>query len=462
MKLCLINPPYQGSIRQTFPPLGLLYLASYVRENSNIDVSVIDCVIDNINHKGLESLLRELNPDVVGITTLAMTRFSAVECARIAKAINPQIVTILGGNHATFLAEEILHHYSFVDIVVRGEGEVTLLEALESNFDLSSVKGISYRNDGKVIRNPDRELISNLDMLPFPARDLIPIHKYFKQAEKEPHLRTPITSMMTARGCPYHCVYCTSPRMWKGLRRRSPQNVVDEIIHLQKTYSVKDVYFYDDTFNASKKWLREFKHELKKRDVDIVYRCQARVNTDFETLRLMRETGCYYIEFGIESGSPKILKKIKKRITVTQARNAFSFAKKLGIFRKGYFMVGFPEETLEDIVQTEKLMLSLPLNDFAITMVMVFAGTELSDSFSDNSIWFEKIEDSSSSSSRQPNVPLSESNFSQEVLEKISKRLALKTYAKHLLSFIVMDFCLNNKWKIKNHVYTALKGVLLH
>lgn len=422
MKILLVNPPAlfsdgsKNPIQTYYPPLGLLYIASVV-ENIGYDVSVCDASINNMDFKQVRKELQKDCYDVIGITTFTGTRESAYFCAEIAKEENKESTIVLGGPHVTFLSEITLNKLPCVDVVVRGEGELTFLELVQKiskGESYKNIKGITVRDDnGLPYSTPDREAIKNLDAMPFPARHLVPMQKYFKEAIKhERHLRTPATTVITSRGCIGNCIFCSSPKMWgRRVRRRTTRNVIEEIEYLHNQYDVKDVFFMDDTFTINRKWVTKFCRELVQSEIDISWRCLGRVDTvDLNLLVSMKQAGCYHINYGIESGSQKTHKIIGKGIRIEQATKAIRLTKKAGLFVGADFMIGFPHETTEDMQETFRFIKNSPLDNFALNVPWILAGTTLYNQTLveekiNETIWFESF-NPTKRSGIQPSFPI--------------------------------------------------------
>lgn len=422
MKILLVNPPAlfsdgsKNPIQTYYPPLGLLYIASVV-ENIGYDVSVCDASINNMDFKQVRKELQKDCYDVIGITTFTGTRESAYFCAEIAKEENKESTIVLGGPHVTFLSEITLNKLPCVDVVVRGEGELTFLELVQKiskGESYKNIKGITVRDDnGLPYSTPDREAIKNLDTMPFPARHLVPMQKYFKEAIKhERHLRTPATTVITSRGCIGNCIFCSSPKMWgRRVRRRTTRNVIEEIEYLHNQYDVKDVFFMDDTFTINRKWVTKFCRELVQSEIDISWRCLGRVDTvDLNLLVSMKQAGCYHINYGIESGSQKTHKIIGKGIRIEQATKAIRLTKKAGLFVGADFMIGFPHETTEDMQETFRFIKNSPLDNFALNVPWILAGTTLYNQTLveekiNETIWFESF-NPTKRSGIQPSFPI--------------------------------------------------------
>ncbi|HKZ42442.1 MAG TPA: radical SAM protein, partial [Candidatus Hodarchaeales archaeon] len=327
----LVNPPYPSGSRESMRtiPLGLGYLAA-VLEDNGYTVDVIDCQVLKPSQKELENKLAQLQPDVVGVTSATLTYESALEVVKTAKDILPSCLTVLGGPHVTVMDKQTLSEAPEADIVVRGEGEQTLLElsglVAESNLkNLDDVAGISFRKNGEIIRTPDRPFIQNIDELPRPAYEQFQLNKY--QISGKTYL-----PIITSRGCPFQCTFCLVFRMCgRRFRARSPKNVVDELEWLRDTYEADAFSFYDDTFTFDKKRAKEICHEMKERNINLPWDCRTRVDqVTRELLAEMKNANCQLVHFGIESGSQKMLNTMKKGTTVEQNERAIKWAKEVG------------------------------------------------------------------------------------------------------------------------------------
>jgi radical SAM superfamily enzyme YgiQ (UPF0313 family) len=333
-----------------FPPLGILYLASYLRKDGH-KVKIIDGTFTS--EESMLKQIEEFNPDLIGITTFTFLWDITKNLIKNIKSKFPNIFISIGGPHATSDSDNCFKECEYFDALIYGEGEETLSELtkkLENKESLKDVKGLSFRDNGEVIKNEKRELIKDLDNLPFPARDLIPLKKYVPSAEQ--YRRKPVTNLMTARGCPYNCLFCPSLGFDK-YRRRSPENVMKEIKHLVKDYGVREIYFFDDTFTISKEWVMKFCDLLLNEKLDLIWTVNARANTvNYEVLAKMKEAGCWKLWFGLESGVQKNLDTLNKRITVEQARNAVKICRKLDLEVEASFILGIPGETYKEALQT--------------------------------------------------------------------------------------------------------------
>lgn len=373
-KVILINPPQNSTYPQ--PPLGLVCLAAVLEKNA-IPVEILDA---NVFSVALDEYGRYVgDADIVGIT--AMTPFinSAITIARKIKEHNPAVTVILGGAHGTLLPDETLTNVPEIDFIVCGEGEKVLLnlvQALREKRDAKEIAGISYRKDGLVIKNPRDPPIMDLDSLPFPAYHLLPISNY---SIHPPHgKRHPSMAMMTSRGCPYDCIYCSKPIFGKKFRAQSSKRTLDEIEYLVDRFNIREITFYDDSFTINKDRIYQLTDGIIKRNIDIAWSCETRVNLiDEKLLRAMKKAGCYMIAYGIESGNQTILNTLRKGVSLDQVSAAVALTRRAGILTTGYFMLGSPGETPETIRDTIDFSKKLSLDFAQFSILIPFPGTDV-------------------------------------------------------------------------------------
>ena len=386
MKILLINPPLSRIIDSSLPkillekgdpmpPLGLMYLAGYLEKYTDYQIKILDCQIKKIDYNQLKNFVIQEKPDVVGITTTTFTLLDVIKTAEIVKKTNPEIKIILGGPHVHIYPEETIK-IKEIDYCVLGEGEKPLKELL-NNIDspelLHQVKGIVFKYKGKVINTGLRELIQNLDSIPFPARHLTPYKKYGSVLAK----RFPVTTMFTSRGCPFKCLFCDRPHLGNIFRARSAKNVVEEMEQCQKM-GIKEIFIYDDTFTVNRQRIIDICTEIQKKNLHITWDIRARVDTvDQELLKMMKQAGCQRIHYGVEAGTEKILSILRKGITLKQIRNAFEWSKKIGIETLAYFIIGSPQETREDIEETIKLAKKLKPDYANFSIMTPYPATDI-------------------------------------------------------------------------------------
>ncbi len=362
-----------------FPPLGMGYIASFLRQN-NIDISIIDSLALCLTQEEVCEKVKKEPPDFIGITVLTQQYTAAVNLARALKDIFREVPIIFGGIHVFAEHETIIKEENSVDFCVRGEGEFTVLELINTLInggELRNVKGITYRENREVVVNPEREFIKNLDELPFPARDLLPMDIYRGTIALEGG--RPFSTILATRGCPFTCHYCELATMWKTQRRRSVENVLDEIEHLKKSYGVKYLEFIDDLLTANKKWAIQLCRGMCERGLDdIQWECCGRIGLmDDDLLKEMKKANCRCISYGIEFGSQRMLDFVNKKITIKQIYDTINMTNKARIPIKGLFMMGYPTETKKDIEETLKLARRLKLDYLAVSIVTPYPGTQL-------------------------------------------------------------------------------------
>jgi len=364
--------------------MGLALIAA-VLERAGHQVTVLDANALRLQPKDIALLVTDA--DVVGLTAMTPTISTAISIARHLKRARPDLTIVLGGAHATLLPEETLAAAPEIDIILRGEGEKTIIEllrALEYKQPLDNVPGISYRQDGKVISTKVRSTTIDLDSLPFLAYHLLPWRRYKPHA---PHGRAfPFAAIITSRGCPYRCSYCSKPIFGNKFRGQSPERVVEEVAYYQEKFGIKELAFYDDVFTLNKKRACAIADEILKRGIKICWTCETRVNlVDKELLRHMKQAGCYAIAYGIESASPEILNILNKDITLEQVEEAVGITQEVGLQTIGYFMIGSPGESPETIDQTIQFAKRLKLDFAQFAITTPFPGTELYNLYLKNS-----------------------------------------------------------------------------
>lgn len=348
MKLLLINPRSKAQDALPIPPLGILYLAAYVRDIC--EVSVIDDNRECNSEDYLEGQIKRV--DVLGLTGTTSQFVNARKLARIARKHN--VTTIYGGSHAS-----ATNPVGRFDYIVKGEGEIALRGILEN----------TVRN--KIVC---QRTVKNLDTLPFPARDLVPIKDYPSRRLKR--FDGAYTHMMTGRGCNSNCIFCSSPTMWKYPRLMSAERVFEEMLELCVKYGFKNIHFQDDTFTLSRKRVKKLCRKIKDSELDFRWSCQTRPDmVDEDLLKEMAEAGCVQIEFGVESGDTKLLEVAQKGYSKGQIVNAFRLAKKVGIATYGFFIIGLPGETVWTWLRSIWFALKLNMDSSVWTVLMPYPGT---------------------------------------------------------------------------------------
>ncbi len=345
MRVLLINPFYPISETPS-PPLGLAFLAGALEQAGN-QVKLLDCVVFPYSRDYLASMLRDFKPDLVGATAVTMTVDHALEALEAVKAMHPSLTTVIGGPHATFCATDILQSCDQVDVVVCGEGENTLValtRALETHAPWEKIAGLAFRKDNRIVRTAAPPL-ADLDELASPARHLIPLGRYRA-------LGMPV-SMTTSRGCPFKCIFCVGRKMVGArVRYRDPVRVVDEMEDLS-VMDFHQINLADDLFTANPDHCLAVCSEIVDRGLKVKWTSFARVDTvSRNMLEKMRQAGCTTVSFGVESGSPEILRRIKKGITLEQVVHAMQLCRDCGIDPHASFILGLPGETETTLSQT--------------------------------------------------------------------------------------------------------------
>jgi len=340
MRVLLLSTPHPLE-ESPVPPLSLSYLAS-VLNIEGIEVKILDFLVTRYHPRKLRRELEEYRPQLVGATCVTLNYPIARRMLKACKAFDPRIFTVIGGPHVTFALEETLLRSPWIDAIVIGEGERTLVElvrAVEEDKDIHQVPGIAFADGGMVAKTPPQARIENLDQLPLPARELLPMARYRA-------LGTPCT-VITSRGCPFSCIFCSGRRMFgPKVRFRSPGLVVDEIEKLQRDFGLAKINIVDDTFTLNHHHARAVCEEMLRRNLQIKWSVFARVDRINEDLaRLMNRAGCEWVLFGVESADEGILKTIKKGITTDEVRRGVKIATKAGINVFNSFILGLPGES---------------------------------------------------------------------------------------------------------------------
>ncbi|MEW6008495.1 MAG: radical SAM protein [Candidatus Omnitrophota bacterium] len=386
MKILLLNPPFTeyGGLEGhggKAAPLNLAYLAAFLRAKRPQDkISILDCEGLELSYNDIAIELKSIQPDIVGITAPTPAYVQVKEVSKIIKEISKDIKVILGGPHPTAFPLETVKE-EFVDFSVYGEGELTLLDlvnAIDKKMDFSSVKGIAFKDIyGDAHLTELRPLIQDLDSIPFPARELLPLEIYFPPPTKRVSNKKS-GNMITSRGCPYQCTYCMARIIWnKKVRYRSVKNVVDEIEECVKNFGIGEFNFHDELFTLKKERTIEICREIRRRKLDIAWVCMVRVDYVWEdVLREMKLAGCKKIMFGFESGSQEILDLMKKNVKVEQAYEAVKLVKRCGIKTAGNFMFGNIGETEETIRKSINLAKRLNTDTVAFFIASPYPGTE--------------------------------------------------------------------------------------
>ncbi|WP_224963285.1 B12-binding domain-containing radical SAM protein [Geomonas subterranea] len=374
MKILLAYKCHPEGARDPFTsllPVGLLSLSAVLRDAGH---SVTLANLSRLPWPQVRVLLHRLSPELVGISQFTHNRSESIRLAHLAKEVDPSCCVVLGGPHATHSWREQLERHREVDAIVLGEGEQTLLELVEARTDggaLSQVAGVACREGGGILLGPSRAAVADLDQLPLPAHD--------PGATIGVDLRRQLEFVITSRGCPASCLFCSSPLFWgRGVRFRSPASVVDELRFLKERYGLIYFSFRDDTFTANRARVLEICRLIEEQRLHILWNCQSRVNAvDQEMLVAMKRAGCECVQFGVESGSPEMLKALGKKILPADVERAAAAVRKAGINLSVYLITGIPGEDDEDLQQTVRLIDRIRPQDGQVSPLVYYPGTEL-------------------------------------------------------------------------------------
>jgi radical SAM superfamily enzyme YgiQ (UPF0313 family) len=360
------------------PPLPIAYLCSYIRKYApEIEIKAIDHAKEPIRE------ILKLNPDVVGISSMSLPFYKAREIAQKIKKINPKTLVVLGGHHISNLPQTLPEEF---DIGVIGEGEETFKEILQ-NFlqdgnikNLKKIKGICFHHNGQIKINPPRPLIENLDDIPIPARDVFDMEGYYLQPRRSGTMQTISrgTHMITSKGCPFNCVFCASPR--KRIRFFSAERVVEEMNLLYTKYNVQEIAIVDDLFVVDINRLKKILELMKTKPFykKVSFFCETRTDIFNEEMAIiLKEMNVKTMAFGFESGSEEELKYLKRNTTTVKDNNrACKICKKYGFAIDGYFIIGSPIQTREDLAKTIKFIKDNKINYISIATATPFPGSD--------------------------------------------------------------------------------------
>ncbi len=374
----------EQAIMRPYPPLGLLYLSAWL-EKHGVDNDVFDTTFST--KEKLFSFLLEKQPDIIPIYTNLMTKVNVVKIVQFVRAQDTlkNAVIVIGGPDVTYNIENYLN--TGADILVIGEGEQTMLEITMSvasgNKDYGHITGVAYRNsEGDIIKTAGRQKIKDVDQLPFPNRKKIDLPKYLN-AWKEKHGQNAV-SVSTQRGCPYTCKWCSTAVYGQSYRRRSPKHVVDELLHIKEQYDPDTLWFVDDVFTVSHKWLAAFRDEVVSRNAIIPFECITRADRmNEDVIEMLKEAGAFRVWIGAESGSQRIIDAMDRRVEVGKVREMIQKTRLQGIQAGTFIMLGYPGETAEDIEETIHHLKTSNPDHFTITIAYPIKGTGLYDQIED-------------------------------------------------------------------------------
>jgi len=378
MKILLIRNNDLGFFNQTnitgvYPPLGLAYIASVLRK-AGYQVNLLDNQILGFRNNSLKNEIKRIAPDVVLLSAMSPSWSELIKLSKLIKDVSPQIITGVGGPHLTVYPIESLSHKSF-DFGVYGEGENTILEVvktIEEGRTLEGIKGCIFRENGEVIVNAPREEIDDLDSIPFPSIGLLPYKKYIALS-----VNSPFFTIVTSRGCPYNCKFCFQGYLGR-YRTRSPENIVNEMEMLVNEYGIQEIIVFDETFAVEEQGVLKTCELIQKKGIKFKWDIRTRVDLlNEKVLKSLKNTGCYRIHLGIESGNQEILNMMNKKISIPEIVEKVNLAKKFGFEIRGYFMLAYPTETYRTICKTIDFAKSLSLHWASFTVTMGLPETDI-------------------------------------------------------------------------------------
>ncbi len=466
MKVLFVEPPkhfwfVMGEYLP--PPLGILQLAGYVEAKMpDVEIEVLDCQARSLDWDGLEKHIQSHRPDIVASSSLATCNaYTTVRAVATAKKVNPSILTIVGGQHFTATADESLRSYPEIDVIVRGEGELTLVDfvhAIRNSRSFADINGVSFRKDSRIYHNPNRPLIAELDQLPMPAYHFV-----------EDHMRDYHFTMMAgkavyalvegSRGCPHRCTFCSQWKHWQGTwRSKSPKRIADEFEFLHNSFGAEFLWLTDDNFPLGPS-VEQLCDEVVSRGIadDIMWFVQARCDDMVrhkDMLPKMRSAGNMWILTGAESGSQTTLRNVGKKISPDQTRDAVRLMKKNDIFAQTTFIIGHRDDTHKTLADLREFVNDID-PDLVIFMVLTpFPGTEVYEDAKKNG-W---IEDSNWANYDMIHPIMPTETLSREELQKE----LLKCYTDFYGSWArrLHGFFSSNKLKRKTYRYLASQSLL--
>lgn len=377
-KISFINPfpAYARGTNQAtiYPPIGLAYIAA-VMEKLNIECQIIDAGVLQLSYENIFTELKKFRPDAIGITTNIVTARTAIELGKLLRAKFPRTLIIYGGPYATAESDLVLKK-TRADIVVLGEGEETMTEIVKNLTNIQEIKGIYWRRGTKITHNPARELIADIDTIPFPAYHLLPNFRLYHSRSRA----TPIGFLVTSRGCPFGCIFCNKNIFGRRFRMRSAANVMTEIELLIGRYGVRQIDILDDNFTLYIPRAEKICDEIVKRNIHVLLNFQNGVRADRLTPRLvhkMRMAGTYKVGIGIESGDPQVQKIIKKSLSLPKVAKAIRMLRREHIVVVGFFMIGLPGDNPHSLSQTIKFAIKVNPHIANFSVVVPLPQTEL-------------------------------------------------------------------------------------
>ena len=464
MKVYFINPPAMVEMSRegrcmvkgsawtfTLPPISLANCAAILREKG-FEVKISDCIAEEIDFFNLGEKIRRYNPDLIIFNTATPSINKDLKVAKIAKKISNEIKVGAIGIHPSCLTTQTFSLSRDLDYILKGEPEFTVRDlalSLKNNHSLSKVEGLSYRINDKIIHNPSRKFIENLDTIPFPAWDLIDVNKY-----RMPFTNKPFLLVSPSRGCPYQCIFCNSQIYYgEKLRLRSPQRIGEEIEWVKTNFKVDSFLFWTESFTLNKEFVMKLAEEILKKNLKIEWTCNSRVDSvDLELLQRMKESGCWMVGFGVESGNQKILNYSKKSITLKQSIDAVKLTQKAGMEVSAQFIIGLPGETKKTALETLSFAKKLNADYVQFYCAVPFPGSKLYKMAAEK----EWINSNDWSKFNQDESVLDMKTLSGEEVMKLRKKAYLSYYLRPQQVFKTLKK-IKSLSEFKNFLYMVKK-----
>ncbi|KAF0216538.1 MAG: radical SAM domain-containing [Geobacteraceae bacterium] len=367
-----------SSVFNLMPPLGMMSIAAFL-EAQGVEVELMDCYAHPAPLEGIVAAITGKSPDVVGFSCTTSSFLEGYQIAERLKELAPEIKVVFGGAHACSVGVSLLDGFPAIDYLVIGEGENTFYELVSSGFrGVETIPGVGFRKDGRGALSCVRDTIPDLDSLPFPAYHRLPDFPRRYNLPLFSYPTAPNTSIISSRGCPYHCTYCDRSVFNRGFRFNSPAYIVEHLNYLHRDFGIRHVFFYDDLFTFDRSRVEEFCRLMVDKKVPVTYNCIARLeHVDRELVDLLTRSGCWQVNFGIESGDPEVLKKHRKFMDLDDMQKKLGMIKESGMRVKGLFMLGLPGEDDVAIRHTIDYALSLPLDEINVTKFTPFPGAPI-------------------------------------------------------------------------------------
>lgn len=430
----MVKPVTPGEkILNCIPPIGLGYLATALRQTGLLEVKILDCVKEKLDYRSFRQEVKKYRPDVVGFQVFSQDLASLKQSLEIVKKINSRIVTIAGGPHPSGLPAETLEQLADLDFVFCGEAEMGLPKLLKNIARKSfyrEIPGLGWRNKkGKITIN-SQTFVTDLDGLGFPAWDLLKPQEYPDAPQGVIFRDSPVAPIMATRGCPFSCTFCAGWTVTgKRIRQRSIDNVLAEIEFLYRNYGIREIHFLDDNFTFFREYVEEFCQKLLDKDFRVSWCCPngVRLDTlDKKLLKLMMRAGCYYVSVGIESGSDRILKIMRKGVTTKKIKKMVKMVNEAGMPINGFFILGYPGETRQETLRTIKFAKDLSLTRAAFYNFLPLPRTEAYERLLASGEL--KVEEIDWNHIFQADVPYSPPAVSHQELKSLQRRAHLEFY----------------------------------